>query len=411
MLEIRSSEIMPRGAPGRLNPLEEANFVPLTVSAGLRSRQRSRAVTKREVDLRVNRALSALKQMWKGDLSDELLDSPTSGFVAQPSSNRGKKVIDYMKEVIGGAIDRQPTGTPVGVAALRRQRAALDIPSPAAKSYQQLPNRGGIWPASVGLIALPNGEQEPVQVSDVSKTAGSWLKDYQEKMLLPEKTRQLILEDAQKTGAKAYIDPHLKADMLSLAVRMAVGKMIRAIKVRRSCVGLFTVVKKIADVPIWIDGVEYLAGTIILRLVFDQRYPNLLWREPDWAPLAGPGAFASIDISEELANYPKSKVAVATGAAPDHYYRLGLPSGLAERFAFEDLTTGQLCQELRRRGHLKVAERIMTQAAGDEEAGLGMCVPPMGWAWAVLIAQPVLMELVGKTRSMQESSRSPWIGC
>eukprot|EP00974_Lingulodinium_polyedra_P077345 7488835-Lingulodinium_polyedra.AAC.1 len=84
-----------------------------------------------------------------------------------------------------------------------------------------------------------------------------------------------------------YVDPAIKGSLLELAVRMARGGMLRGIRRAEADCGLFTVVKKVEETS---------AGPRVhLRLVFDQRLPNELWRDPPWVPLAGPGALAAID--------------------------------------------------------------------------------------------------------------------
>ena len=70
---------MPPGTQERRNPLEEVGYVPLSSVTGLKSRARSRAVFKREVDWRTNRAICVLRLKWKGRLKDNLLvDDPDS---------------------------------------------------------------------------------------------------------------------------------------------------------------------------------------------------------------------------------------------------------------------------------------------------------------------------------------------
>ena len=89
---------------------------------------------------------------------------------------------------------------------------------------------------------------------------------------------------------KPYLDPALKQQIYPLAVRMAKSRMLQGLPTASAEVGLFTVVKKAS----WAESGSM---DIALRLVFDERVPNRLWREPPWAPLAGPGAFAAIDLS------------------------------------------------------------------------------------------------------------------
>ena len=87
------------------------------------------------------------------------------------------------------------------------------------------------------------------------------------------------------------MDPALRAQMVSLAVRMAQANMIIGVRKVRSTVGLFTVVKKILDPS---PGAK--EHRIMLRLVFDQRQPNKSWQRQPPVALAGPGAVSSFEV-------------------------------------------------------------------------------------------------------------------
>ena len=78
---------MPRRA-GRL-PVVVAEPVPLAGKAGLTSRARRRAEEARELDLRVNRAIAALQQLWHGRLSDGLLSQDLTGSRRHPTGEEG----------------------------------------------------------------------------------------------------------------------------------------------------------------------------------------------------------------------------------------------------------------------------------------------------------------------------------
>ena len=77
-----------------------------------------------------------------------------------------------------------------------------------------------------------------------------------------------------------------RAEMVKLAVRMALANMLRGVKRRKGGVGIFTVVK----------SAEVVEGKVkwVLRLVFDQRWNNLAWKRPPWSGLSGVGAFTNI---------------------------------------------------------------------------------------------------------------------
>jgi hypothetical protein len=74
-----------------------------------------------------------------------------------------------------------------------------------------------------------------------------------------------------------FVDPTIQKHMLQLSVRMAQGGMLRGVRKVAMRVGLFTVVKKVVS--------EGSTSKISLRLVFDERVPNRMWRRPPWIGL------------------------------------------------------------------------------------------------------------------------------
>ena len=91
-------EATPAGAMARVCPLDEINFVPTTVPSGLTSRARTRARFKQELEVRLNRAISALKQLWLGQLTDQLLGDPLLTMPPGPITERGQVIISYLRE-------------------------------------------------------------------------------------------------------------------------------------------------------------------------------------------------------------------------------------------------------------------------------------------------------------------------
>ena len=159
-----------------------------------------------------------------------------------------------------------------------------------------MPNRGEIWPACVSDIALPPPGTVSVPLEQVSATAAAYLQNYQTRMLRLLRER---LENSKTVREAPYVDPLIKKDVLKLAVRMAKAGMLRAASHCHATVGLFTVVKKVLDKDeIGPTGeVVKPAGTVVLRLALDLRVPNLLWQDPPWVALGGPGALSSLDLS------------------------------------------------------------------------------------------------------------------
>ena len=176
-------------------------------------------------------------------------------------------------------------------------------------------------------------------------------------------------------------------------------------------VGLFTVVKKVIEPPPGSGG----TFDVSLRLVFDQRVPNEMWRAPPWVPLAGPGAFASLDPQ-----WPADRPATfgfATGDVPNFYFCLQLPPEFSSYFVLPGVRIPQLTAELRALGDEALADRL--EAEGGSNGFLGMAVPVMGWSWAVFLANSLLMDLLATvpsgaatfdlSRLLVEGAKSPTI--
>ena len=178
---------------------------------------------------------------------------------------------------------------------------------------------------------------------------------------------------------------------MTLTLRMAMSGMLIAVEEVMMTVGLFTVVKKVDE-----DGLP------TLRLVFDQRIPNEYWQDPPWTPLAGPGALASIDLSEEKQRVWQTWI--AQGDVPDCFYRWGIPPKMAEWFVIPDVDFGQLKEELARLGQHEVVEAMIDGRHGKHFKGVGLKVAAMGWSWAVFLAQSGIMAVAERagTRLMKE---------
>lgn len=90
---------------------------------------------------------------------------------------------------------------------------------------------------------------------------------------------------------------------------------------------------------------------------------------------------------------------MATGDIPDWYYRLGISRRISEWFCLPDVTFIELIRELKKLGDQDTIRTL--QASGVEFQGLGMAVLPMGWSWAVFLAQNALQELVAGARDSE----------
>ena len=152
---------------------------------------------------------------------------------------------------------------------------------------QKKTKRGDIWPASIRDIAMPPEGTKSSQIEDASDVLKEYIRNYRTRMLKSPLEIRELRKLHSKEMVRPYVDPNIQSEMKAVAIRMAKNGMLRGITRIESTIGMFTVVKKVED------------GRIILRLILDQRVPNLYWQEPPWVGMAGPGAFASLDLSEE----------------------------------------------------------------------------------------------------------------
>ena len=159
----------------------------------------------------------------------------------------------------------------------------------------------------------------------------------------------------------------------------------------KSEIGLFTVVKK----------VEPETGRVHLRLVFDLRAPNQFWREPPWTPLAGPGAFASMDLDGLTDDDEPVEMVMVSGDLPDCFFHRGFSPPMSEWFAVPRITVDELEAFMTEPGDDEVLRRLKEGHRQRGRSRLGLRVLPMGWlgwSWSVFLAQSGLQEAVDGAR-------------
>ena len=125
-----------------------------------------------------------------------------------------------------------------------------------------------------------------------------------------------------------------------------------------------------------------------LRLIFDLRRVNLLFRAPPYVALSGPSRLAGLDWREIPDDY---EFQIATGDVPNWFYMLGIPAELSELFALRRVTTKELRAVLVQRGLSELCRRLPDPNLGGR---LGCAVVLMGWSWAVWLAEAALEALV-----------------
>jgi hypothetical protein len=223
----------PQLAGRRRNPIEQLVYFPLPTTGGRRPKEKEEVI-------RTNRAICALRQLWSGTLDGALIGTTDSGWKASKSAPMGAELAYRLRARVRECIAKRPETAPVGSAAVARQlgvrpKASGPPHEAGTRSSSSLPKRGDIWPATVANIALPPAGTLIVPIREISKKAKFYLDAFEEKMLnsaseLEELTRDVLPED------KPYVDPALRAQMVTLAVRMAQANMIIGVKKVRSTV-------------------------------------------------------------------------------------------------------------------------------------------------------------------------------
>jgi hypothetical protein len=348
-----------------------------------------------------------MKQLETGVLNDDLLTTMDEGWQPATTTAKTAERLESLKLNVGRAVHGRPKDSPCGAAAVQRQQGAGSVTSglvgrkPAKNNEPAvlagLPKRGEIWPGKVEEVSLPPEGTRPISLMKLSVSAARYFEDFEKKMLRSRSERVERRQAQQEAGQESYMDPRLREHVLQLGVRMALAGMLKAVKVCRNVVGMFTVVKK-AEVKegrdpakITIDDVK-----LSLRLVFDQRSGNQDWIDPPWIGLSGPTAMAALDIGEEIAENPDLRLKFRTGDAPDWFYRLGVPEAMAEWFCLDGLSGTALYHELVRLGHEDAAGHFLGDLNVNEAVGAGVGVLVMGWSWAGFFAQCALCDVVAE---------------
>ena len=381
-------------AAGGTSPILRADFLAYPAQPCSSSRRaRSRFKEFLEIIDLVNWAVLGLKELFDGVFSSSLLArQPPSGGHQVPSAPMPSSLMSRLFFRLRAF--PPPPSRLRGEAAVTRLRGSGGERPPALVEADSLgcalPLRGDIYPASIPLIALPPAGSCPVPIVDLSPTAASYLQNVNA-MLASQEEMEANL---QKAPAQPFVDPNLAEpdDALQLAKRMIKAGMVRRVHRRQGSVGLFTVVKKAEMGP---DGRLILT----LRLVFDQRRDNARWKRPPWIGLAGPSAIAALDLSDVSDSV---QIDIAAGDLPNYYYTLKLPPEFAEFFCLPDIDVERLCAELRQEDW-QDHDGFLQQ----EGKFLGLQVPPMGWSWAVVLAQLTLQDLLQGSAEPHKQMWSP----
>ena len=175
-----------------MHPLDMLDYLPMHSPMGLRSRARQRAQEAGLVDRWANRAIAALRGLWRGVASEELLRGDAEGWVRNTAGGRPSQLALRIRGRVKESLARRPPDVPRGVAAVLRQQGLEAVPPGQGKARPgKMPRRGQVWPAVVDDIALPESFAR-VELMEVSETAASFLSRVEETMLRPAAERDAI---------------------------------------------------------------------------------------------------------------------------------------------------------------------------------------------------------------------------
>ena len=232
----------------------------------------------------------------------------------------------------------------------------------------------------VDSVALPPEGSRPIPMVELSPSARNHMSKIK-RMLASEEEKAEKLASTSVPN-QAYIDPILKkpGQMKKLVKRMIRSGMVRRVTQCRGRVGLFVVVKSAERAA---DG----SIQMVQRLIFDQRADNCSWKDPPWIGLAGPTAIAALDFSQSWEE--GMEMCTSSGDLPNYYYTLELPEEFSEFFCLPEVEAEDVLQEL-------LSEGWEDPLGLCKESGnfLALRVPPMGWSWAVVLAQLCLQDMV-----------------
>lgn len=381
---------------GQRDPLYQALLPGRATVEGSRAGSRQRAkredAVARENEARGRAAgtLAALQDLGRDNLTERLLENhlyQEGGGTSSTSTAGGSSVtrdlidIHRSRPLPGGPDCRDGALVRLVGESKVKQYFPWKLPRKGAKTGSSVPLRGEMWPARVVDVDLPPDGNIPVWIGKLSRRVRVTLERYEEVMLNPR-----VSQERRDHPITPYHDPEFQREgqALALACRMWRSGMLAETKEVEEEISLFTVVKK----------VEQPSGRIVLRLIVDARHGNQAWREPPWTPMAGPGALGGISFRKGVRK--GGRFDAACGDLPDFFYTLELPADFVKYFVLKDVTTAEVRAALEREGYKGVLPDVLK---GDR---LGLRVVPMGWSWAVWIAQNCLLGVI--TSCLPEAS-------
>ena len=313
------------------DPIGVAPFWPRPqFSRGSSRSQQRRWGEEARIRERTNRSLRTLKDLASGELTDAVFldgfSSPRSWSKATSSGQGVSERMRNLEEAAGGYPSRGDIDVARGRLVGRRRRTGG-----GGKQHSEPRSGGEVWPMTVTKLDLPASMTTGIPLETISPRAAHLFNNVERLMLDPAGLEQAAL------GARSYQDPALKKTgaMVELCARLWMGGVLTVVSNVLREVALFSVVKKVILTP---DAPQ--KWDVVLRLIFDNREGNLMRREPPWAPLGGPRPLAAVDQSG--VSLEETRFTAASGDVSNWYYRLMVPTQIAEHFVVPDVSVEQL---------------------------------------------------------------------
>ena len=116
----------------RRHLLESMNFWDDKMQSGLKSGARSKAKWKSTVGFWSNCAVSLVKQLWNGNLNDDLIQASTGqkSWDLSCGGVDGVQLSQNLKEKMESVLKKRPSEIPRGAAAIRRQQGVPEVRHP-----------------------------------------------------------------------------------------------------------------------------------------------------------------------------------------------------------------------------------------------------------------------------------------
>ncbi len=221
--------------------------------------------------------------------------------------------------------------------------------------------KSAVMPYAEGNISWPQVDSSPVPLMDcLPKADSEWLGSWHEHMLVRD-------GGGSNDDICTYVDPVLKNDMKAYGRFLSELHNRNMVKFRpahdkEGILGIFFVKKKSGQ----------------LRLIFDTRRMNKLFKEPPKTDLPSADAFTRLETPEG------QEFLIGSGDLANAFYTLAVPPDLAEHFTLPVIKAGTLRDYVEGLDHFTPDTQLLPY----------LTILPMGWSWALHFCQMVLMHAI-----------------